>query len=38
MMLAVMSAASLLFIDIYYVVKLVIRKVYLLDGILEAGF
>lgn len=37
-LLAILNAAGLLIIDVYYSLKGVIRKVYLLDGIIEVGF
>lgn len=38
LILAACSCLSLLVIDIYYVSKAVIRSVYLLDALVEAGF
>jgi hypothetical protein len=36
--LAIINAVSLAAIDIYYVWKRIIRKVYLLDALIEVGF
>lgn len=36
--LAIMNAVSLTFIDVYYSLKKVIRKIYLLDAVVEMGF